>query len=253
MSELATLEVDAGNSSAKWRVVKSGSSLCVARGVMSWVSLPSVDEFRERVGSSVDRVLLASVAGESKTCDLISLVEASFPRADVQRVTVGKRMAGVRFAYADCSTLGVDRCLAMVAACAQSKEGVLVLDCGSAITADFVAAGGQHLGGYIFPGVRLLKASLMSGTANVPVGNDLGLNVSPGSSTAQCVERAISLMVRSSISASIEHAKSLGISQFFITGGDAAWVSGLLGVNFHVCPDLVLEGLALVVGLEGVA
>ena len=252
MSELATLEVDAGNSSAKWRVARAGGSLSVARDVVSWAGMPSVDEFREQVGVDVGRVLLASVAGELKTSELTRLIEASFPCADIQRVSVQKQMGGVRFAYADCSTLGVDRCLAMVAACAQSEEGVLVLDCGSAMTADFVDAGGLHLGGYIFPGVRLLKASLLSGTANVPVGDCLGIDVSPGSSTAQCTERAIGLMVRSSIAASIEYAGSLGISQYFITGGDAAWISSLIGVEFHECPDLVLDGLALVAELEGI-
>jgi len=243
VSELVVLEVDAGNSSIKWRIVES-SSLMV-RGIVRWSELSSAGAFNDLQSLDFGRVVLASVAGEDKTNSLLAALGDCFPCVEVERVYSAQEMGGVRFAYADSSTLGVDRCLAMVASYAEFKSGALVLDCGSAMTADFVDASGGHLGGYIFPGLRLLKQGLQVGTACVPTDQAQGLELLPGSSTKSCVDRAISLMVRSTLLSLLEYSDSVGVNCIVITGGDADWVAGLVDVEFHYRQDLVLDGLSL--------
>lgn len=243
MSELVVLEIDAGNSSIKWRVVQSASTM--TRGVVLWSDLPTTAAFNGLMSFGFGKIVLASVAGEDKTNSLLAALSDCFPCVDVERVYSAREMGGVRFAYADSSTLGVDRCLAMVASYAEFKSGALVLDCGSAMTADFVDASGWHLGGYIFPGLRLLKQGLQVGTACVPTDQAQGLELLPGSSTKSCVDRAISLMVRSTLLSLLEYSNSVGINCVVITGGDADWVAGLVDVEFHYRQDLVLDGLSL--------
>ncbi len=72
--------------------------------------------------------------------------------------------AGVTIRYSDPSRLGVDRWLAMLAAHAASTKACLVVDCGTALTIDKLTASGEHCGGYIIPGLALMRRSLEENT-----------------------------------------------------------------------------------------
>ena len=54
---------------------------------------------------------------------------------------------------------------------------VLVVDAGSAITIDLIGPQGVHLGGYISPGLRLMREALWQGTAKVQVDRVESLNM----------------------------------------------------------------------------
>ena len=62
---------------------------------------------------------------------------------------------GLRNGYRDPAQLGVDRWLAMCAAWQQFPGSLCVVDAGTAVTIDVVAADGAHSGGLILPGVCL--------------------------------------------------------------------------------------------------
>ena len=106
-------------------------------------------------------------------------------------------MNGVHFAYEDISRLGVDRCLAMIGAYHLVGSGVLVIDCGSAITADLVNGSGEHIGGFILPGVRMLESSLLGGTAKVLVEHETVISTEWGVSTEECVEHGRAFLLKS--------------------------------------------------------
>src|SRR3546814_4187176 len=76
-------------------------------------------------------------------------------------------MAGVRNGYDDYGRLGLDRWLALLGGFHLASGACLVLDFGTAVTADFVAADGEHLGGFICPGMPLMRNQLRTHTRRI--------------------------------------------------------------------------------------
>ena len=92
-------------------------------------------------------------------------------------------------------SLGVDRWLALLAAHRHAPtEPLMVLDCGSAITLDLLVVGGRHLGGYIVPGLALMRSSLLSETAGVAVEALSSVTSCPGRDTSTAVGHGLPLM-----------------------------------------------------------
>lgn len=127
----------------------------------------------------------------------------------------------------------------------------MVIDCGSAITADVVSAEGIHLGGYILPGIRLLTQSLMTGTANVivePADHDrltIARSSGLGRSTEACVGNGIRLMIHSTMLALKSLALDRGVPYIVMTGGDGELIGSMDGLGFCYQKDLVLDGLRI--------
>ena len=107
------LELDLGNTRAKWRLVKTPSEV-VEQGVADiaeWLDgrLPEV------WFSGVERARIASVLAQSTESDLIDKLRAELSiEARLARSTAS--CSGVTNAYANPDRLGVDRWLAMIAA-----------------------------------------------------------------------------------------------------------------------------------------
>ena len=143
--------------------------------------------------------------------------------------------------YADCSRMGVDRWLVMVAARHITKQPVCVIDCGSASTLDYVAANGQHEGGFIIPGQRLMVQSLLKDTANIAFTDaEADLSQGYGTSTAGAVLKGARAMHQSGIKALAERAVTDGY-RVFATGGDGEFLDSIEGLEF--VPEMVLDGL----------
>ena len=246
MSGPVRLEIDAGNSSVKWRLMSFASRELCLRGVINWEDVQQ-SSFDFLKAWDLEEVLFASVADEAKTSAMLSFIYEHGSCSSFRQIVSRKRLADVTFAYPNIEKLGVDRCLAMVASYNKTKEAVLVVDAGSAITADFVDQGGQHRGGYIFPGLRLLRDSLLSGTAKVPVSQSLGLGMDLGRDTEDCVAGAVNLMLYGGFSELLSKSKEMGVSRICFTGGSGRWLMALLGAeSAEFDPDLVLDGLLLV-------
>lgn len=246
MSGQVRLEVDAGNSRIKWRLAGVGQNESAeSHGVIGWDELgPTSFEFLAE--KQVEKVLFASVSEPANTQVLLSYILCYAQGACCRQAVSKPELAGLRFAYRLSHKLGVDRCLAMVAAWHKVQGAVLVIDAGSAITADFVDARGDHQGGYIFPGIRLLKSSLLQGTASVPVAEGLKTDMSPGRDTEDCVDHALNLMLQGVLKSLYDMSKHKEVERIFVTGGNARWLLSLLGRPMgEVVPDLVLDGLLL--------
>ena len=109
--------------------------------------LLEIDKLYGMAEKLTDRMLALSTAQYQEILDP-QLKEA--PRF----VTTAHAQFGVRCAYADPARLGVDRWVAVLAAYHAAHGAACVLDAGTAVTFDAVAADGRHLGGLIFPGAR---------------------------------------------------------------------------------------------------
>jgi type III pantothenate kinase len=164
-------------------------------------------------------------------------------------IQVAAGAAGVTNAYAMPQQLGVDRWAAMVAAWHDHQSAVLVIDCGSAITADVVDAGGRHHGGLIAPGVGMMRDSLSQNTANIDIlPPDEARTVTLLSDGTQAAIRNGTIYMASAmidrVAAEVTDRFGSGI-RAVMTGGDAPLIQPMLGCETIHDPDLVLKGVAI--------
>ena len=239
------LELDAGNSRIKWRIASDTGSEVHAHGVaVGLADLPG--QLTGTLMQDVCRVRVSSVR-EREFAEEFTALAQNVWRLQAEFAVVTVAAAGVTNAYTDVGTMGVDRWLAMLAAFELSGTSCCVLDCGSAITFDMVDDTGRHRGGYIVPGLQLMRQSLAGKTRalDIPFG-DWG-EPAPGNSTATAIGNGILAMV----SGFAEHCRHGTLAdgspgaKWFLTGGDAEIVSRLIPWEHQLVKDLVLDGLAL--------
>ena len=247
------LQVDIGNSRIKWRLLDKQNSMVAGSQLTS--TILSGELLALQGITSVSEVHVASVANP--------VVIASLQRQLAERFAVSIKMAqvsakagAVTCGYKNPQQLGVDRWLAVLAAYQQFPERLLVVDAGSAITLDVVSSEGQHQGGYIIPGLRLMNEALRGGTEAVDViSNNASNLLTPGKDSQQAVNKGC-LMVAV---AAVEKLVSQQPIRVVVTGGDAeVLLSGLNSTSDSLdkelirpkyilthCPDLVLDGLSI--------
>lgn len=231
------LFVDVGNTRIKWRIASLGGE-CVESGfnLISGFNRLEAEKIINRY--EVTSLYLANVGGD----DTAKIFEKCAVQKNINVFCVNseKKMLGVSFVYDEVERLGVDRCLAMIGA--YNADGVLVIDAGSAITADYINANGEHLGGYIIPGYAMSRGLLLGSTAKVGVFAGVGEDAL-GRDTESCVNNGFNLMLSSMVDGLLEKAELLGISHCVITGGDAELLSELARQKVEVKENLVLDGL----------
>ena len=232
------LDIDAGNSFVKWRVVDDSEVIAAGSEATEQVSKQGLD--LTRIGG-LNQARISSVANRALAERLREQVQQQF-NVEMQIARVSSIVSGVSCGYTEPETLGIDRWLAVVAAYQRYLGPVLVVDAGSAITIDLIGPQGVHLGGYISPGLRLMREALWQGTAKVQVDRVESLNMLvPGTCTQDAVNRGCLLAVV----ATIEKLASQYPASIVITGGDATVVAEALSLTSDHVPDLVLDGLAV--------
>lgn len=243
------LELDCGNTLIKWRVLGVDSG-----DVIFYGSVPAIADLllalQQLPALSLRRCRLVSVRGEDETAQLITEIERVFAlRCCLAQPA--QSVAGVRNGYLDYQRLGMDRWLALVGAYQLAGRACLILDLGTAITADFVDAAGEHLGGYICPGLPLMRGLLRTHTQRIRYEDSaVGPRVFaplPGRTTLDAVEGGGLLMLRGFAQAQLDIAtQCLGANfEVFLTGGDSSLVEDVMPFA-RVVPDLVFVGLAVV-------
>jgi type III pantothenate kinase len=242
------LELDCGNSFIKWRVISRIGGGGVAGGVVDsdgalLQALSGLESARLR------RCRLVSVRTSEETNQLILALKARFG-IDAVCAAPARMLAGVENGYEDYERLGLDRWLALVGAYSLAGKASLVIDLGTAVTSDFVDTSGRHLGGFICPGMPLMRSQLKVHTRRIRYeASDAEGSLdtsSPGRSTVEAVERGCHLMLKGFAATQLELARQYLGNDFvvFVTGGDAGLVRGVLP-EARLIPDLVFVGLAL--------
>lgn len=243
------LELDCGNTLIKWRVLDVASGQVVAAGA-SDVAESVVDSLVCLPGLALRRCRLVSVRGEDETARLVHLLETALALScciarPAQAVGV------IRNGYDDFALLGLDRWLAVVGAYTLAGGACLVLDLGTAVTADYIDASGLHVGGYICPGLPLMSRQLQLHTQRIRyahAGFSGGAQaLGPGHNTRDAVERGCIQMLRGFAHVQRLQAREyLGDDfQIYLTGGDASLLVDVLPTA-RMVPDLVFVGLGVV-------
>lgn len=239
------LDLDIGNTLTKWRLKCRATSKILDRGSIwtrdRWEDSDEIPDFRD-----IKLMRVSNVGGKEVLAELERIAKRYRVPLHVARSSA--RFAGVRNAYQYPATLGVDRWLGVLAGY-HALGGCCIVDCGSAITIDYVDGSGQHLGGFIAPGIRLMKESLKLGTRNVPINPDedhQGLTT-PGVTTHEAVGHGIYLAATGLINSAYKQVQLEQESPLplLITGGDAQLVARGLEAQSLCWPDLVYAGLEL--------
>lgn len=247
------LELDCGNSLIKWRVQAGDMPAGLHAGVVD-SDTQLLAALRSIPGLRLRACRLVSVRSDAETASLKLLLETEFALR-VYCALPAMQLAGVRNGYDDHVRLGLDRWLAVVGAYHMERGACLVLDLGTAVTADLVTAGGQHLGGYICPGLPLMRHQLRTHTRRIRYDDAAAdaaiLSLQPGRTTAEAVERGCTMMLRGFVVAQLELARELLGEKFgvYLTGGDAHLVQEVLP-QAKLVSDLVFVGLAQACPLE---
>ena len=242
------LELDIGNSRIKWRLLESPKS-----GVLSKGRVSNLNELKARFVNqhSITKVRIANVREDYFLTELIGWVDQQWSvGADVAQVV--RNCNGLKVGYEDLTRLGVDRWLAMLAAYEDSQTACMVVDCGTALTLDKIDATGQHLGGYIVPGVQLLPKALVNNTGISLSDFDPKHSLELGNSTDAAVYNGALFMliafIEKAITQEVTPKQDAAGYTVYLTGGDADLICQFLApikMNIKVIPGLVFDGLSI--------
>lgn len=234
------LVIDIGNSFVKWK--SWGPAGVIGRGRLP-VDADMTAAFAGMADNQKMQLVLGSVANRQ-----VELVLQQLFAGRIRRVITVASGLGVSNAYVDPEKLGVDRWAALVEAfCQSEKRACCVFDLGTAATLDVVDDEGFHQGGFIVPGLQMMKSSLLKSTERVRF--DLHKptlhSVYYGQNTAEAVHCGVEGMIRAWLVEEIRRFRSeYPGAVVWLTGGDGRQFAATLAVeNVKYCPDLVVDGL----------
>lgn len=235
------VEFDCGNSRIKWRILGAETGEVLATNFASGAS-----DFCRQLASFKARVVFCrgcSVRGERFDLELTGQIRTVLGLQPVFARSA-RQLAGVINAYESPGMLGVDRWLALVAGYNSCGCACVVVDCGTAITVDFVDSCGQHLGGLIAPGLQLLQAALSEKTA-LPQVSTIG-ELKPAQNTQAAMGAGVGSMYAGFLLSQKDLAERVFSAgyKFILTGGDAVQAQRTVP-DAVIRSELVFSGLAL--------
>lgn len=236
-----TLLVDAGNSQVKWVWAHGRQLLAETLQQGSAQDLESyLNDLAQAAQSPQQQLLVASVTAE------LNIPEVWQSRLKTFRSPAQHSL--LKNAYPEPDKLGVDRWLAMLGARLCCSETLCVVDFGTATTLDAVDEQGQHLGGWIIPGLATSRRALQRKGHLLKVDLD-GAGVGRQSVFANNTPDAIAGGTLQLQVAAVERfltqikAASHSSPRLFLTGGWAQAVAGLLSYEAIIDPLLVFRGI----------
>ncbi len=156
----------------------------------------------------------------------------------------GKLPLPLKINYTTPHTLGVDRIAAAVGAFVQKpNSNLLVIDIGTAITIDFIAASGIYKGGNISPGIDLRFKALHHFTDKFPLVSEVGDLPSLGYDTETAIRSGVIEGIVREIDSYIEEYKKKQHVFTFLTGGHSFYFESKLKNSIFADGNLVLKGL----------
>lgn len=237
------LLLDLGNSRLKWATSEAGD---LHPGPTLVWDAPDFDAALDNQWRDVpapQRILAANVTAGDHQQRVERALLARFGQAP-QWLRSPALRAGVRNAYAQPETLGIDRFLTLLAARADGRAPCVIAGCGSALTLDALAGDGEHLGGLIAPGIRAMQQGLQAAAPGLPPATDADV-VELARDTGNAVASGSWQAAAGAIERFYQHMSArLGEEpQLLLSGGDAPALARLLGSPAQAFDDAVLRGL----------
>jgi len=244
--------IDVGNSRINWASVEQGALV----GVGNALHIDSLDRAFETLAHTlpkhVERIMVSNVAGEAFARRLLKLSTDCWS-CEPEFVEPVAMQCGVRSAYGHPEQIGSDRWVNVIAAHNVTTGPACVIDAGTSVTFDAVDEGGQHLGGLIFPGLRMMISALDTKTSDIsvteaPTRLPQGISIL-GKSTDESVGHGVMLALATGLNRAIQLVEGeLKVDpKVFLTGGDAELFLPLLEKDVDHRKNLILEGLAFMI------
>jgi len=238
------LAIDAGNSRVKWGWYEGD------HGAGRWASVATVSLIEFAASSdhvnpfsvthdSPEHIVISNVAGDSAHQLLVNWT--SIFDAEPVWVKAERELCGVKSRYDRPESLGPDRWASLIAARAlEPGRACLVINAGTATTADMLSAEGEFLGGVILPGVDLMRFVLHEHTGRLPLQE--GQFVKTPRNTLDAIETGC----RHAQAGAVErmHRAIGGECVCLVSGGAGRSLIERLELPCRYVENLVLEGLA---------
>lgn len=246
------LLIDIGNSCIKWATLERGQLGPQKRFFYKKDDKgPNLTNLLDLSSLDITAVWVANVAGPQWANTLIDWTKECWGLMPIF-VETSDYECGVKNGYKNPKQLGVDRWVAMIGAYHLEKAWLCVADCGTALTLDIISDMGVHQGGVIMPGVTTMRHALLRDTyALAKLTN--GVNqVDNGNLLAYDTHSGIALGSLYAVAGGIEcvirkwERNGQAIS-LILTGGHAPAMVPFLSIPCRQIPDLVLQGLAVMV------
>lgn len=233
------LLVDLGNTRAKYQLVNGVET---ATTVVDYCHFSQT--YFDSFWSHVRQIFVAGV-GHQKEIEKIKRwsVQNSIAFTEIK---TQKQAFGVTAGYVEHSELGVDRWLAILGAeLLFPNENLLIIDSGTATTIDYLNKNKQHLGGWIIPGVDMMKASLTANTANIKIAKNEEISVDYANNTSSNVHHGCWLATSGSIKLAINIIEKQGhqINKIILSGGNCHSLIAFIDRPVEIMNDLVFTGI----------
>lgn len=239
------LYLDVGNSSVKW--MWDGQGVSGTQHVCQRPEEGSIGACLDELfaeGHEPTMVAMVSVAGRQVDRQLRSRLKDQWPDVRVRAFRSRKKCCGVKNGYADPAQLGDDRWAALVGARELTGRPCCIVDCGTAVTVDYLSGDGAHRGGLIMPGLEMMRRALQSGTAGVSLEGD-GRPSLLAADTRSAVLGGTLYMLAAGVERVVDELAEAapGEMELLLTGSGADELASLLSRPSQVVPDLVLRGV----------
>ena len=234
------LLVDIGNTRAKFCLCDSGKL----------TNIHSIDNdllsetYLQREFAFVTRVIVASV-NKPRLLEILS-VWAKANNKKLEEIKTQANAFGIDCAYREYQHLGIDRWVAIIGANKlYPNRNLLIVDAGTALTIDALTADGQHLGGWISPGVQTAINAVLANTTKV-FGERADCNeLSFGTATAEGLQQGCWASVLGSVTLAVNvFEKTHDNIKLVFTGGDGKVLSDIVSVDSVYHSDLLFCGMS---------
>ena len=233
------LAIDAGNSRVKWgwHDGSAWSNLATVSLIEFAASNHDINPFAA-THENPERIVISNVAGEGAHQLLVNWT--SIFEAEPFWLAGEAERCGVKSRYERPEQLGADRWASLVAARALHRGNCLVVNAGTATTADLLSAEGEFLGGLILPGVDLMRFVLHEHTGRLPLQE--GRFVPLPRNTIDAIETGC----RHAQAGAVErmYRRAGAGAQCLVSGGAGHALIEQLDIPCRYVENLVLEGLA---------
>ncbi len=241
------LLLDLGNSRCKFAIVENGRlEQNDTHNYGPFGKLYSVKSLCDQYSDASEVIISSVLSAEMNSQIKDTLLNDSVK--NIYFLDPTENSFGISLAYADASTLGVDRVAALIAVNEKYSGNNCIVDCGTAVTIDALDAKGVHKGGVILPGIESMRKTLMENT-KIEITNTEEAEFNVFSKTTGSAIRAGCI---SAVVGGIEYVVNRmvsdydGFDQVVLTGGDAEFIESYLSLPVKFDESLVLDGLKVV-------
>jgi len=240
------LLVDIGNTRIKWKIASGEfegetNSVEYQRGTL----IARLDKALSLDCPGFSNVYISNVAGEQIESLVFQWFVDNFGIIPQFALSL-RQKCGLISAYKQPEQLGVDRFLAMIAACELHESPLVVVDCGTATTIDSINAQQEFIGGVILPGLGLMRCALSDGAEALPLVQQAEIIDVFSTDTGSAILSGTILATTMVIDNAVHTLAKLTGSEVkcIVTGGYGETICTYLQTPAEYYPDLVLNGLS---------